>query len=109
MIDVNNFEIWLRKVCFQKPTKEAYDLAKDAWNEAGTSLRAENERLREFNSKGCQDDTQQCQYLQKIERLRAENRELREALDALHQHTKNNYQICGLNEKAKAALKGEVK
>lgn len=47
------------------------------------SLRAENERLKEFNSKGCQDDTQQCQYLHEIEKLRAENRELREAKAAL--------------------------
>jgi hypothetical protein len=28
------FEIWLRTVCFQAPTKEAYDLAKCAWEEA---------------------------------------------------------------------------
>ncbi len=25
------FEVWLRTVCLQKPTPEAYDLAKDAW------------------------------------------------------------------------------
>lgn len=25
------FEAWLRTVCFQKPTPEAYDLAKEAW------------------------------------------------------------------------------
>ena len=25
------FEAWLRTVCFQRPTPEAYDLAKDAW------------------------------------------------------------------------------
>jgi len=29
-----DFEKWLRKVCFQKPTQEAYDLAKSAWKEA---------------------------------------------------------------------------
>ncbi len=27
----DGFELWLRTVCFQKPTPEAYDLAKDAW------------------------------------------------------------------------------
>lgn len=31
---MEEFEIWLRTVCFQKPTPEAYDLAKDAWKEA---------------------------------------------------------------------------
>lgn len=30
----DEFERWLRCVCFQKPTPEAYDLAKDAWKEA---------------------------------------------------------------------------
>ncbi len=34
MKGTEEFEIWLRKVCFQKPTPEAYDLAKDAWVEA---------------------------------------------------------------------------
>ena len=29
-----NFEEWLRAVCFQKPTPEAYDLARDAWKQA---------------------------------------------------------------------------
>ena len=29
-----DFESWLRSICFQKPTKEAYDLAKAAWIEA---------------------------------------------------------------------------
>ena len=29
-----DFETWLRTVCFQKPTPEAYDLAKCAWNAA---------------------------------------------------------------------------
>lgn len=28
------FEKWLRTVCLQKPTPEAYDLAKDAWQQA---------------------------------------------------------------------------
>ena len=28
------FEEWLRTVCFQKPTPEAYDLAKSAWEAA---------------------------------------------------------------------------
>jgi hypothetical protein len=31
------FEAWLRTVCFQAPTKEAYDLAKSAWKQARTS------------------------------------------------------------------------
>jgi hypothetical protein len=29
-----DFERWLRKECFQKPTPEAYDLAKCAWKDA---------------------------------------------------------------------------
>jgi len=29
-----DFEAWLRTVCFQKPTPDAYDLAKCAWVEA---------------------------------------------------------------------------
>ena len=29
-----DFERWLRKECLQKPTTEAYDLAKCAWKEA---------------------------------------------------------------------------
>jgi len=28
---MNDFETWLRQVCFKPPTKEAYDLAKAAW------------------------------------------------------------------------------
>lgn len=30
---MEEFEKWLRTVCFQKPTPEAYDLAKGAWME----------------------------------------------------------------------------
>ncbi len=30
---MEEFEKWLRSVCFQKPTPEAYDLAKSAWLE----------------------------------------------------------------------------
>ena len=33
------FEEWLRTVCFQKPTNEAYDLAKTAWDAATTAER----------------------------------------------------------------------
>ena len=33
--------------------------------------------------------------------------ELEAALDGLYQHTRNNYQICGLNEVARAALAGK--
>jgi hypothetical protein len=29
-----DFEKWLRTVCFQRPTPEAYDLARDAWQAA---------------------------------------------------------------------------
>jgi hypothetical protein len=29
----HEFETWLRTVCFQEPTPEAYDLAKSAWKE----------------------------------------------------------------------------
>lgn len=37
-----NFEKWLRTVCFQKPTPEAYDLAKSAWQ---TAMDAQAERV----------------------------------------------------------------
>lgn len=30
----DNYQTWLRTVCFQQPTKEAEDLAKCAWQEA---------------------------------------------------------------------------
>lgn len=33
-MEIPEFEAWLRSVCFQKPTQEAYDLAKAAWEEA---------------------------------------------------------------------------
>jgi hypothetical protein len=36
--------------------------------------------------------------------LRADNARLRAALEGLYRHTKNNVQICGLNEAARAAL-----
>jgi len=39
---MSEFEQWLRTVCFQKPTPEAYDLAKCAWAEA---LNTRNEWL----------------------------------------------------------------
>lgn len=31
---MEEFENWLRTACFQKPTPEAYDLAKCAWAES---------------------------------------------------------------------------
>jgi hypothetical protein len=31
---LSDFDKWLKTTCFQKPTPEAYDLAKDAWKEA---------------------------------------------------------------------------
>lgn len=35
------FEKWLREVCFQKPTPEAYDLAWSAWKAAQQSFAAD--------------------------------------------------------------------
>lgn len=32
------FEKWLKSSCLQSPTKEAYDLAKDAWMEASKKI-----------------------------------------------------------------------
>ena len=37
--DKEAFEKWLRTVCFQKPTPEAYDLAWQAWRSAQPRLR----------------------------------------------------------------------
>lgn len=34
MIPEEQFEIYLRKICFQQPPAEAYDLAKSTWLEA---------------------------------------------------------------------------
>ena len=39
VINIKKFEKWLRTVCFQKPTPEAYDLAKDAWIEATKQIK----------------------------------------------------------------------
>jgi hypothetical protein len=36
---MEEFEKWLRIVCFQKPTPEAYDLAKDAWIESSKQIK----------------------------------------------------------------------
>ena len=30
----DDFKAWLNSVCFQRPTPEAYDLARDAWKAA---------------------------------------------------------------------------
>ena len=46
-----------------------------------------------------------CQQ-REIDRLKAENKRLREALKPIYEHCKNNMQICGIVEQAKAALKG---
>lgn len=35
------FEVWLRTVCFQKPTPEAYDLAVSAWQESRAKMQKE--------------------------------------------------------------------
>lgn len=39
--ELKNFQVWLRTVCFQKPTPEAYDLAKSAWQQ-------QSEKINEF-------------------------------------------------------------
>jgi hypothetical protein len=36
---LGDFDKWLKTVCFQKPTPEAYDLARDAWKEARKTAR----------------------------------------------------------------------
>ena len=41
-----------------------------------------------------------------LEDADAENKRLREALKPIYEHCKNNMQICGIVEQAKAALKG---
>ena len=41
--EMEKFERWLRVVCFQRPTTEAYDLAKDAWKEALKSKEANSD------------------------------------------------------------------
>ncbi len=43
--ETEDFENWLRTVCFQKPTPEAHDLAKCAWIEARSDLRAKLDAL----------------------------------------------------------------
>lgn len=43
----SGFEEWLRTVCFQKPTPEAYDLARDAWKEARKTNLEEIENLKD--------------------------------------------------------------
>jgi hypothetical protein len=40
----------------------------------------------------------------KLQQAETENKALREALSGLYDHTKNDMQICGLNEVAQAAL-----
>lgn len=39
------FEEWLRTVCFQQPTPEAYDLAWQAWKAAQQSVQRTPEQL----------------------------------------------------------------
>jgi hypothetical protein len=43
MTTEEDFEGWLRSVCFQKPTDEAYDLARDAWFKAKEKAEAERD------------------------------------------------------------------
>lgn len=45
---MRDFEKWLREVCFQKPTPEAYDLARDAWIES-------RKQEREACAKSCEE------------------------------------------------------
>lgn len=45
-----------------------------------------------------------CKAEARIAELEAENKKLRDALQGLYSHTKNNYQICGLNYRAKRVL-----
>lgn len=53
---MEEFENWLRMVCFQKPTPEAYDLAKDAWKEALTT-RATPDSIKDIEHVGeCPSD-----------------------------------------------------
>jgi hypothetical protein len=47
---MDEFEKWLRTVCFQKPTPEAYDLARDAWRHAIAQEREACAKLCEFFS-----------------------------------------------------------
>jgi hypothetical protein len=57
MTDAQNleqFETWLRTVCFQKPTPEAYDLAKSAWQYTRPTIAAPAQPT-------CRDDGR-CQY-----------------------------------------------
>ena len=45
MEEKKEFEKWLRMTCFQKPTPEAYDLAKSAWLEAYKRAAEHNQKL----------------------------------------------------------------
>ncbi len=45
MSELNEFEAWLRTVCFQKPTPGAYDLAKCAWIESRKQAESANSAL----------------------------------------------------------------
>lgn len=44
------FERWLRSVCFQAPTPEAYDLAKCAWDHMDAKLQAAKARIAELEA-----------------------------------------------------------
>lgn len=41
IVELPEFEAWLRTVCFQTPTLQAYDLAKSAWKQAKLSAATE--------------------------------------------------------------------
>lgn len=54
------FNEWLKTVCFQKPTKEAYDLAKSAWNEALSAASAQCEEIKGKYDMGYAGVAAQC-------------------------------------------------
>ena len=66
--------------------------------------------LSEHNSHICGALTVPIWSEERRRRMRAEeeNKRLREALEGLYNHTKNNHTICGLNWQAKQALNPEV-
>lgn len=53
---MEEFEKWLRTACFQKPTPEAYDLAKCAWAES-------RNMEREVCKKICEDEAERLKSL----------------------------------------------
>ena len=52
------FEEWLRTACFQKPTPEAYNLAKVAWNAATNGEREACAKVCESEALECPTDSE---------------------------------------------------